>query len=306
MSDGTFDHDAQRFVLELDEAAQCHMAWTRRVLRCAVLRAVPGNDVLSDDAHGRCRFGLWWQRHHERFDDLDAASAARLVQHHRQMHDAARGICRRILAGEAGDASELDAFERAQAGFVDDLALLKTAYLAHSARIDALTGLPLRHGLEEEFQRCRTQALRHGEKMVALMLDVDHFKRVNDERGHAAGDLALRHVAMLLRSHCRAGEPVFRFGGEEFLALLQAADREAAQQAVERILQALRDFPLRMPDGHLLRLRASAGMAEVGTTEPMANALSRADQALYEAKAAGRDRWRWAGAEHRATFSCPS
>ena len=115
-------------------------------------------------------------------------------------------------------------------------------------------------------------------------------------RGHATGDLALRHVAILLRGHCRAGEPVFRFGGEEFLALLQAADCEAAQQAVERILQALRDNPLRVPDGHALSLRASAGMAEVGIAEPMADAVVRADQALYAAKAAGRDTWRWAAA----------
>jgi diguanylate cyclase len=298
MSEGTFNHDTEHFVLELDDAAQCHLAWTRRVLRCAVLHTSPGDDVLAEDAHCHCRFDLWLQGHRERFDQFDAATVRHLHDHHRQMHEAARNICLRILEGGVGDAGELDNFERTQAAIVADLALLKTEYLAHSARLDALTGLPLRYGMEEEFERCRAQARRHGEQMVALMLDLDHFKRINDQHGHAAGDLALQHVAVLLRRHCRAGEPAFRFGGEEFLVFLQAADRAAAERAAGRILQALRDNPLSLPDGRALSLRASAGMAEVGAAEPMADAVARADQALFAAKAAGRDAWRWAVAAH--------
>lgn len=294
MTSGTFNHHAEHFVRELDEAALSHMAWTRSVLRCAVLRTPPGDDVLANDAQCRCLFDAWLRQHRERFEQLDADAARRLRAQHEQMHEAARRICRQMLAGEAADAGELDTFERTQSGVVADLALLKTAYLARSARLDALTGLPLRHGLEEEFQRCRAQAQRHGEALVALMVDLDDFKRVNDEHGHAVGDLALQHVAALLRSHCRVGEPLFRLGGEEFLALLQAADHAAARRVVERILQALRDNPLRLPDGRSLGLRASAGLAEVGAEECMADAFARADRALYAAKAAGRDRWRWA------------
>lgn len=294
MSSETFNHAAEHFVQGLDEAAQWHLAWMHRVLRCAVLRTSPGDDVLAKDAHHRCSFGLWLHRHRKIFDQLDTVTVRHLRAHHRQMHDVARSICRRILEGGAGDEGELDGFEHTRAAVVAELALLKTEYLAHSARLDVLTGLPLRHGLEEEFQRCHSQAQRHGEKMVAVMFDLDHFKRANDEYGHAAGDLALRHVAVLLRRHCRAGEPVFRFGGEEFLAFLQAADHAVAERAADRILQALRDNALHLPDGRTLSLRASAGMAEVGAAEPMADAVARADQALYAAKAAGRDTWRWA------------
>lgn len=296
MSECTFDHDAESFVHELDEAAQCHLSWMHRVLRCAVLRASPGDDVLAEDAHQRCRFGLWLRRTRGVFDQLDAKTVRHLHEQHLRMHEAARNICRRILDGAAGDAGALDDFERTRGAIVADLALLKTEYLSHSARLDALTGLPLRYGLAEEFQRCHSQAQRHAEKLVALMLDLDHFKRTNDEYGHAVGDLALRHVATLLRHHCRVGEPVFRVGGEEFLALLQAADHAVAERAAERILQALRNNALRLPDGRTVSLRASAGMAEVSIAEPMADAVARADRALYEAKAAGRDTWRWAAA----------
>lgn len=292
----TFSLGHESVVAELDETAQCHMDWTRRLLRCAVLRTAPGNDVLAADAHGRCRLGLWLQRYRARFEQIDAMTVRRLAEHHEQVHAAARSICRRILAGEPGVADELEAFERAQAGVVDELARLKTEFLERSARLDALTGLPLRYGMEEEFARCRAQSLRHGELFVALMLDLDHFKRINDVKGHAAGDRALQHVADVLRRHCRAGEPVFRFGGEKFLAMLQAAGRAAAERAVERILQALRESPVALADGRSIRVRASAGMAVVGSAEPMADAIGRADQALYAAKAAGRDTWRWAAA----------
>jgi diguanylate cyclase (GGDEF)-like protein len=152
--------------------------------------------------------------------------------------------------------------------------------------------LPLRYGLEEEFKRCLAQAKRRGELTVAVMLDVDHFKRINDEHGHAIGDLALQHVARLLLSRCRADEPLFRYGGEEFLALLQAPNREAAQQGAERLLQALRDTSLQLPDGQILSLRASAGLAITTTEEPLEDIVGRADRALYAAKAAGRDTWR--------------
>lgn len=131
-----------------------------------------------------------------------------------------------------------------------------------------------------------------------VLLDVDHFKRVNDAFGHAAGDLALQHIAKLLQSQCRADEPLFRVGVEEFIVLLQAADREAAQQAAERLLQCLRDTPLHLPDDHTLSLRASAGLAETGIGESMADVVGPADHALYAAKAAGRDTWHWAMAAH--------
>jgi diguanylate cyclase (GGDEF)-like protein len=300
MTAGVFNHDSERFALELDEATQSHMAWTRQILRCAVLRIAPDRELVAADAHLRCPFALWAGRHRQRLDELDAGAARRLDEHHRQMHDAARSICRRIAEGRPAKAGEFDAFERSQAGVVAELARLKTVHLARSARLDALTGLPLRHGLDEEFERCRTQARRHGERLVVLMLDLDRFKQINDAEGHATGDLALRHVATLLRGQCRAAEPVFRFGGEEFLALLQTTDRAAAEHAAERILQALRDAPLGLPDGRTLSVRASAGMAEVDDAETETEATARADRALYAAKAAGRDTWRWAAAAKRS------
>lgn len=294
MSTAMFSHDVQDFIRRLDKAAQAHMAWSRRVLRCAVLRTSPGEDVLAEDAHCRCLFGEWFRQNRESFDAIDAVAAQRLDEQHRKMHDAVRSICTRILEGATGVAATLDAFEQTQADVIADLAFFKTQYLAYSSRLDALTGLPLRYGLEDEFKRCHAQAMRRGEQLIVVLLDVDHFKLINDVHGHAVGDLALQHIAKLLLGHCRTGEPLYRFGGEEFLTLMQTADRKGAQLGTERLLQALRDSPLRLLDGQELGLRASAGLAEVGIEESMADVVARADRALYAAKAAGRNTWRFA------------
>jgi diguanylate cyclase (GGDEF)-like protein len=291
-----FALEVENFVAELDHAIEAHLAWTRRVLRCAVLQAPPGDDVLAADAHCRCRFGRWFAGHREAFEQIDAAATTRVVEQHERMHDAVRALCTDVLADRRGRSEDLDAFEACQSALVAELARLKTEVLARSARRDPLTGLPLRYGLEEEFGRCRALARRSTQKLVLMLADVDRFKLVNDVHGHAAGDQALRHVAGILRAQARADEPVFRFGGEEFLVIFHAVDEAAAGRAADRLLQALREAPLALSDGTVLQLRVSAGLAAVAPDESLGSAVERADAALYAAKNGGRDRWCWSEA----------
>lgn len=293
MTQVNFNMDIHDFVLQLDLASQAHLEWTRRILRCAVLRCSPGDDVLADDAHERCRFGIWFRGCRNQFDAIDRVTAEHLDQQHRLMHGAVRDLCHGILQGH-GAAAALPMFEVTQDAMVADLAQLKTLCLGRSAQLDALTGLPLRNGLEEQFARCSAQAARRGEVVVVVLLDVDNFKRVNDTHGHAAGDLALQHITGLLRTQCRGDELMFRFGGDEFLLLLQVADTASAERMIERTLQALRNLPLRVADDVELSLRLTAGLAVMRPEETMLSVLARADLALYAAKDAGRDTWRWA------------
>jgi diguanylate cyclase len=291
-----FAQQVEEFICELDAALEAHLGWTRRVLRCAVLRTSPGKDVLAPDAHCRCRFGRWIGEHRERFNQIDEAATIRLFHQHKLMHGAVRELCSTILAGGVGEIADLEAFEDSQIAFIHELAHFKTAFLAHSARLDSLTGLPLRYGLEIEFELFRSTVHRLGKKMALMMIDVDHFKLVNDTYGHGVGDQALKHAAAIMTAQARKGEPVFRFGGEEFLQLVRVDVVEDAAPVANRLLQAFRDSPMSLPNNQALCLRVSAGLAEVEPTEDMEQAVARADQALYAAKAAGRDRWRWADA----------
>lgn len=295
MPNTTFTGEAEHFIEQLDSAVKVHIGWSHQLLRCAVLGDVPKVDLISEDAHNRCDFGRWFRSEREQFDAIDTTRAQHLEQQHQQMHDAARAICKGIIDSEAGNALLLETFENTQDQVISDLAYFKTEFIEHSARIDSLTGLPLRYGLEEQLERSRVQAARRGLKLVMVMLDADHFKRVNDIHGHAVGDLALKHIGELLRANSRADEPVFRVGGEEFIALLLVADRDAAAQMIERLLKGVRNSPLPLDDGTSLHLTMSAGVDEVAQGETLVDAMDRADHALYAAKAAGRDTWRWAG-----------
>lgn len=140
----------------------------------------------------------------------------------------------------------------------------------------------------------RARITRRGETMGLLMIDLDHFKAINDSLGHVAGDQILRDTAACISAAVRQEDRVYRYGGEEFLVLIESTDCEGAATAAERIRQAVRDLRLlhtgNPPHG---RITVSIGIAVVGPDDLADddNAwIGRSDAALYRAKELGRDR----------------
>jgi len=286
-----FSLETADFISELDAAVEAHMDWSRRVLRCAVLHTSPGEDVLAPLAHTFCSFGRWFGSNKKSFLKLDASKARRLDAVHQAMHDAIRSICIDVLAGRPGQGTDLDAFEKAQSELISLLAEFKTQFLASASRHDPLTGLPLRYGIEDEFTQVQKNCRRYKTQLYVGIIDADHFKRINDSYGHSVGDVALCHLADTLRRIVRPNEPLFRFGGEEFLLLMQCRSREAAAIAAQRIVRTVRGAPLPIEKGDVLTLTITMGLARAGNDEAMADAVERADKALYAGKEAGRDRY---------------
>lgn len=158
------------------------------------------------------------------------------------------------------------------------------------ARTDALTGLPNRRHMMAVAEDTLVRAGSAGRTVSLVLLDLDHFKRVNDELGHAAGDDVLVEVGRRLAGALRGGDTIARWGGEEFCLLLPDAGLDAAHAVVARLLERLRATAVPTREGPLV-VTASAGVAELGLGESGIDALlHRADVALYEAKRAGRDR----------------
>jgi len=267
------------------------MEWTRRVLRCAVLHAAPGDDALAPLAHTLCRFGRWFVLNKVHFEKLDALNTRTLETVHQSMHDAVRSICTDLLAGRPGQISHLEAFEQTQTELIKLLAGFKTQFLANTVRHDQLTGLPMRYGIETDFIQVQKNCRRNKTLFYIGMIDVDHFKQVNDRYGHPVGDIVLRHLADTLKRITRPNEPLYRFGGEEFLFLMQCQDLEGAAAAAQRFINAVRSAPVPIPQAEPLALTVTLGLACVGNDELMASAVARADRALYEGKKAGRDRF---------------
>jgi diguanylate cyclase (GGDEF)-like protein len=168
--------------------------------------------------------------------------------------------------------------------------------LRRTAASDPLTGLLNRRGFDVVFQRDLDRARRTGAPLSLVILDLDHFKAVNDRFGHAAGDDVLRRVGEALRSERRAGDALARIGGEEFAVVLYDADADGALRFVERVAGS----PL-MSGGPAGPMSLSAGIAaaEEGADTPEGLMLA-ADRALYRAKAAGRGRAAVHGQDGRA------
>src|SRR4051794_14354619 len=162
--------------------------------------------------------------------------------------------------------------------------------LQHVADHDPLTGLLNRRRLEEELERHGEWVRRYGPEGALLVLDLDHFKHVNDSLGHRAGDELIVTVSRLLQARLRSSDLVARLGGDEFALLLPKADAAAARKVAEDVLAAVREHTL-PSNGSMRRTTASIGIA-LFDDEGLAagnDALVSADLAMYDAKEAGRD-----------------
>ncbi len=158
------------------------------------------------------------------------------------------------------------------------------------AATDALTGLMNRRAFLEAMDRERSRAERHTLPLSILMLDVDHFKKVNDTHGHDGGDAVLRGIARVLANIARKSDFVARWGGEEFIVALAQTAEAGGRVAAERVRRAIADATFTLPSGDPLRATASVGLASAAANFALDELVARADKALYAAKARGRNR----------------
>ena len=286
-----FDDSTPALVGALDEAMEAHLKWNRQILRCALLRTMPHEDVLLDDAHARCAFGRWLVASRDALSALDGNIANHLDRAHRAMHASIRAICQRVAESKEGFEADLDAFEAAEAELLSLLATAKTKALSTAIRLDPLTGLPMRYGMEHEFERIRRDSQRRNECLCAVMIDIDHFKKINDTYGHSVGDVALRQFAKAIKQTTRANESLYRFGGEEFLTLLRCEREDGIRTALDRLLAVIRGIRVVADPARIIGLTATLGAAVVREGDDLATSVKRADAALYQGKRAGRDRY---------------
>jgi diguanylate cyclase len=163
--------------------------------------------------------------------------------------------------------------------------------LKKEATTDMLTGLCNRKAFSTRLRKAVSESKADGTPVSVLMLDVDHFKRVNDTYGHPAGDLVLGLIARLLSDSVKGRDTAARYGGEEFAVLLVKADLKAATIVANQLRMAMESRQLvkkRSPDDHG-RITVSVGVAQFRSNETIASLLDRTDAALYQAKALGRN-----------------
>ncbi len=163
---------------------------------------------------------------------------------------------------------------------------LQQCELAHSAQIDSLTSLWNRAHIEQRFEEERARAERYGQPFSVILMDIDHFKAVNDTWGHSVGDAVLQQFAELLRQHLRKADAAGRIGGEEFFVLLPQTRADQAVAAARDLQARINAFDFETVGP----LTASFGVTEYRPGEDRVDTFDRADRALYAAKKNGRDR----------------
>ena len=158
----------------------------------------------------------------------------------------------------------------------------------HAAQIDSLTGINNRLALDRNLDREVELAHRHDTTLSMIIVDVDHFKKINDNLGHSAGDAVLKSLVTCIKETMRSSDMLFRYGGEEFALILTGTDLDGARQVGERLRAAVASYPF-VYNNEDLDLTVSIGVASLGRRDSANRLFNKADAALYQAKKAGRN-----------------
>jgi diguanylate cyclase (GGDEF)-like protein len=288
---------------QLEQARNDHAEWHEKLIGALLCRLPCDPDNLREDAHQRCRFGRWYRG--QRPAELRQQPAfAAIATEHRRLHRVAAKMLGEAARGvqiTPADYAELVAGSKALRLELDSLRHEIQAALRNS---DTLTGAYSRSELLPELREWRELVRRGVQQCCIAFMDLDRFKEINDRFGHRVGDQVLAGAARCVAEHLRPYDKVFRYGGDEFLISLPAADLAAGQAVTERIRAALGATPLAAAGvgDRTIRTTASFGLAMLDPDVGVEESVERADTALLLAKSSGRNRvvaWNPAIETHR-------
>jgi two-component system cell cycle response regulator len=167
---------------------------------------------------------------------------------------------------------------------------LRMAALAEAASVDCLTGLANRRRFNERLNQEVKRSRQSGLPLCLITIDIDHFKRINDSYGHAAGDMVLKDVAVGLAATTREADTTCRVGGEEFVIIVPGLERPFVAAQAERLRRTIKELVIPVPDVGNVSVSISIGLATLSPDDSPSSLARRADAALYTAKRDGRDR----------------
>jgi diguanylate cyclase (GGDEF)-like protein len=220
----------------------------------------------------------------------DQPALEKVITLYEQIHTLARLVLIKLADGEMITMKDYDNVIGKHHEFMAGLRRLERAFMMASSDLDALTGLHNRKSLMDDLTREHSRYMRSGKPFCVAIMDIDHFKSINDSFGHDAGDSVLMAVANHVSRTVRVFDDVYRLGGEEFLMCLKEADIALGYAVIERLRSTLEQQPVALSNGKTIHVTASFGYAMVTQHQTMDVIINRADQALYQAKHEGRNR----------------
>jgi len=277
-------------IAQLDQALYNHEQWYKNVLRVLVAKVPPEAPDLMVDAHRLCRFGQWYESLPAAFLH-DHSTFASLARAHEKMHSGAQTLLQRISDDLPISSSDFDQFNNVLDRMRLEVQALRHEFADLAQNQDPLTGARNRASLLSDLREQHALVQRGVQPCALAMLDLDHFKRINDKHGHAAGDVVLVSIVQCLQALLRPYDRIYRYGGEEFLLCMPSTTLDQALEVTDRMRAAIAAQSIRFDNaGHFLQVTASFGVAALAHSRSVEDSIDRADKAMYEAKTAGRNR----------------
>jgi len=273
----------------LEGADQHHRKWLCD-LHASMICGEPFDDAVSpEDAHCRCKFGLWY--YHNEHAVLHANPEYQELEIlHKDMHDCARTLAAKSISKEPIYDGEYRGFIDRQQRFSRLLLGLRDQLKEFFYSFDSLTGVMTRSPFLKHLAMEHERVRRGGEAASLALIDIDHFKKINDNHGHLVGDRVLQDFAQYMLGMLRSLDSVCRYGGEEFVVCMPQTTLASAVTVMERMRRELADLAIQIEGGTALKITVSIGLAELKPDIPASESMRRADEALYRAKDNGRNR----------------
>jgi diguanylate cyclase (GGDEF)-like protein len=278
-------------IQQLDMAIRNHEEWFSSLNRQMLCRLPFDQRNLHENAYRECLFGQWLYQHsHPALRDHPAFES--IEKEHQRMHQLAARVL--LVAQESGSAQpdDYDHFSNSLQRLRLEVQTLKRELETTYYNRDSLTGANTRVGMLT-YLREQLELVRRGSQQLTLaMIDLDHFKTLNDTHGHVVGDRVLAGVARFLLDNIRPYDRLYRYGGEEFLLSLSHTGAAEALTMIERLRNDIEQQEIITDGNERLHVTASFGLFEVTAGSSIEEAVHRADQALYQAKLLGRNQAR--------------
>ncbi len=276
-------------IVELDQALYNHELWSETLYAAIACRVPPDERDLAEDAHRNCRFGQWY--YGQGAVTFEGHPGFAEIEHeHQRMHHFAARVLQLSARGEAVSVQDYEQFVTALKRMRLEIETLKRELDEALHNLDPLTGTPSRIDMLTKLREQQQMVKRKVHGCAIAMMDIDHFKVINDYYGHLAGDRVLIAFAKHLTARLRPYDKVFRYGGEEFLIMLPDTELPAAEKIVERLRRELGAMPHEGEAKGVFHVTVSFGLALMQPDIPVEQSIDRADKALYLAKVGGRNR----------------
>jgi diguanylate cyclase (GGDEF)-like protein len=274
---------------ELDRAIFHHEQWHEDLNRTLICRLSPDRRDVNEDAHHNCRFGQWLYgpacKHLAQYPGLKEIECV-----HERMHRSAKEM---LDVSSAGQQVALDRYER----FVNALRQLHLEILTTKRELedtlynlDPLSGAASRIGMLTKLREQQALVRRKVLTCSVAMMDIDHFKTINDIHGHVVGDRVIVATSQYILRHLRSYDTLFRYGGEEFLICEPNTDLKSSSDNLERLRAGIAAMRFDGARGQSFQITVSFGLTLLDPDVSVEQSIERADKAVYAAKAAGRNR----------------